>query len=283
LGEFTAAASVELTPKAVAGADDLAEALPAGTSVYVTALPAADLDELVPAARSLRAAGFEPVPHIPARLVAGEAALDRLLGRLTVEAGVVDVLVIGGSAKRQAGSYSSSIEILESGLLERHGILRAGVAGHPEGSPDVPPEALDAALAAKNAFADRSPVELRLVTQFALVAEPYVEWERRIRAQGNRLPVIAGIPGVTSPATLFKYGLACGIGPSLEILRKRGGGLIKLATTRMWEPDAVAGGIAAAVADDLECLIRGLHLFPFGGLRRSAAWLTARRAATTTA
>jgi methylenetetrahydrofolate reductase (NADPH) len=278
LRDFAAAASVEVTPKAAAELPELAGLLAPATNVYVTALPGADLDDLVAAARSVRGAGHEPVPHLPARAIAGPDALDRLLGALSAEAGVADVLVVGGSVKEQAGEYSSSIEILESGLLERHGIVRAGVAGHPEGTPDIPPEAVRASLAAKNAFAARSPIELRLVSQFALAAEPYVAWEREIRAAGNRLPVYAGIPGVTSPATLLKYGLACGIGPSLEILRKQTGGLLKLATTRLWRPDEVARGIAEAAAADPDSLIRGLHVFPFGGLRRSAEWLAEMRA-----
>ena len=275
---FAAAASIEVTPKAASELAELEGLLPPATNVYVTALPGADLDDLVAAARTVRAAGHEPVPHIPARAIAGRDVLDRLLGALAAEAGVVDVLVVGGSVKDQAGEYSSSIEILESGLLERHGIIRAGVAGHPEGTPDIPPDAVRASLAAKNAFAAGSPIDLRLVSQFALAAEPYVVWERAIRAEGNRLPVFAGIPGVTSPATLLKYGLACGIGPSLEILRKQTGGLLKLATTRHWRPDEVARGIAEAVAADPDSLIRGLHVFPFGGLRRSAEWLAEMRA-----
>ena len=278
LRDFAARASIEVTPKASAELAELAGLLAPATSVYVTALPGADLDDLVTAARRVRDAGHEPVPHIPARAIAGRDGLDRLLGALAAEAGVVDVLVVGGSAKEQAGEYSSSIEILESGLLERHGIVRAGVAGHPEGTPDIPPESVRASLAAKNAFAAQSPIELRLVSQFALAAEPYVAWERQIRAEGNRLPVFAGIPGVTSPATLLKYGLACGIGPSLEILRKQTGGLLKLATTRLWRPDEVARGIAEAAAADPQSLIRGLHVFPFGGLRRSAEWLAEMRA-----
>ena len=275
---FAAAASIEVTPKAASELTELDGLLPPATNVYVTALPGADLDDLVEAAGSVRAAGHEPVPHIPARAIAGREALDRLLGALSAEAGVVDVLVVGGSVKDQAGEYSSSIEILESGLLERHGIIRAAVAGHPEGTPDIPPDVVRASLAAKNAFAAGSPIELRLVSQFALAAEPYVVWERAIRAEGNRLPVFAGIPGVTSPATLLKYGLACGIGPSLEILRKQTGGLLKLATTRHWRPDEVARGIAEAAAADPDSLIRGLHVFPFGGLRRSAEWLAEMRA-----
>ena len=90
--------------------------------------------------------------------------------------------------------------------------------------------------------------------------------------------MFAGIPGVTSPATLLKYGLACGIGPSLEILRKQSGGLLKLATTRQLAARRGRRGIAEAAAADPDSLIRGLHVFPFGGLRRSAEWLAEMRA-----
>jgi len=133
---------------------------------------------------------------------------------------------------------------------------------------------------AKNAFADRSQLELRIVTQFALAAEPYVAYERQIRELGNRLPVMAGLPGVTSPATLIKYGLACGIGPSLEVLRKQSGGLLKLATTRLWKPDEIAETVAASTLADPESRIAGFHMFPFGGIERTAEWLAEQRADT---
>ena len=63
-----------------------------------------------------------------------------------------------------------------------------GVAGHPEGSPDIAPEAVVAAMREKNAFAERSPIELRIVTQFALAAEPYVAWERRCARPATGCP-----------------------------------------------------------------------------------------------
>jgi methylenetetrahydrofolate reductase (NADH) len=279
LRELASEASIEVTPK---HADKLAEldaVLPAGTRVYITALPGSDPGDLVRAASLARSAGHVPVPHIAARGLAGDGALDELLGGLAEHAAVDDVLVVAGGIKTPAGAYSGAMDVLRSGLLERHGIVRAGVAGHPEGSPDITPEAVREALAEKNAFAESSSIELRIVTQFALAAEPYLVWERRIREQGNRLPIVAGIPGVTSPPTLLKYALACGIGPSIEVLRKQSGGLLKLATTRLWKPDAVAEGIAAGVVADPDSLIRGLHLFPFGGLDRSAAWLAELRTA----
>jgi methylenetetrahydrofolate reductase (NADPH) len=88
---------------------------------------------------------------------------------------------------------------------------------------------------------------------------------------------VAGIPGVTSPPVLLKFALACGIGPSVEVLRKQSGGLLKLATTRLWRPDQLAEGIARSTIDDPGSLIQGLHLFPFGGVERSARWLAELR------
>ena len=277
LRELASEASIEVTPKHADKLGELGAVLPAGTRVYITALPGADPSDLVQAASLARSAGHVPVPHITARGLAGDGALDELLGRLVEQAAVDDVLVVAGGIKTPAGAYSSAMDVLRAGLLERHGIVRAGVAGHPEGSPDITPEAVHEALAEKNAFAESSSIELRIVTQFALAAAPYLEWERRVREQGNRLPIVAGIPGVTSPPTLLKYALACGIGPSIEVLRKQSGGLLKLATTRLWKPDAVAEGIAAGIAADPDSLICGLHLFPFGGLERSAAWLAELR------
>ena len=278
LRELADEASVEITPRHAGKLEELRGVLPSPTRVYITALPGADDADLVSAASQVRAAGHVPVPHIAARGLAGDGQLDALLGELAAGAAVDDVLVVAGGIATPAGSYRGSMDVLASGLLERHGITRAGVAGHPEGSPDIGADGLRAALAEKNAFAEGSSIELRIVTQFALAAAPYLEWERRIREQGNRLPIMAGIPGVTSPPTLLKYALACGIGPSIEVLRKQSGGLLKLATTRVWKPDAVAEGIAAGVAADPDCLIRGLHMFPFGGLERSAAWLADLRA-----
>ncbi|MGN6377438.1 MAG: methylenetetrahydrofolate reductase [Gaiellales bacterium] len=273
LREFASAASVEVTPRDAGRLPELAGLLPSGSTVYITALPSAGLTEMQDAAVEVRRAGHVPVPHIAVR---GLASLDELDGHLAVlasQAQVDDVLVIAGSVKSPKGGLTNTMQVLSSGLLERHGIRRVGVAGHPEGTPDISPEAVLAALAEKNEFARTARFEMRVVTQFALAPEPYVKWERDVRTAGNRLPVVAGLPGVTSPPRLLKYALACGIGPSVEVLRKQSGGLLRLATTRVWKPDAVVEGIVAAMVADPDSLFRGIHMFPFGGLRETAVWL----------
>src|SRR5262249_46749985 len=71
-------------------ADDvaaLADVAPAGTSVYVSAVPRRPVHEAIDAATRLRKAGFEPVPHLAVRGFATARELDDFLARLRGEAG----------------------------------------------------------------------------------------------------------------------------------------------------------------------------------------------------
>jgi methylenetetrahydrofolate reductase (NADH) len=281
LRSLAASASVEVTPRDAGRLPELAGLLPAGTSVYITSLPSSSLTDMERAAVEIRRAGHVPVPHLTVRGFSSLDELDSHLGRLASEAWVDDVLLVAGSVKTPRGGLTNTTQVLRSGVLERNGVRRVGVAGHPEGSPDIDPAAVRSALVDKNAFAQGSELELRVVTQFALAPDPYVRWEREARAAGNRLPVIAGLPGVTSPPRLLRFAMACGIGPSVEVLRKQSGGLLRLATSRVWKPDAVVGGIAAAMEADPDSLFRGMHMFPFGGLRETAVWLADMRAGET--
>ena len=72
LRSLAATASIEVTPRHVGAVAELDGVLPAGTSIYITALPGADPFDLVTAAETIRAAGHVPVPHITARAIAGD-------------------------------------------------------------------------------------------------------------------------------------------------------------------------------------------------------------------
>lgn len=263
--------SVEVTPREAAHLPPLGEVLAPGTAVYVTSLPRAPWADTVAVARRLTGAGMRPVPHLAARAVPDRAALRRMLAEVAA-VGVTDVLLVAGSVRTPAGEYTETAQVLDSGCLEEAGITRVGVAGHPEGSPDIPADRLAAALAAKNRIARVRGLDVRIVTQFCFAAEPIVAWERRIRAAGNTMPVHVGLAGLTSPARLLRFGLSCGVGPSLQVLRKHAGGVLKLATTPVHRPDDVVAGLAAAAAADPESLLRAVHFFPFGSLPATAAW-----------
>ena len=92
------------------------------------------------------------------------------------------------------GEFSNTMEVLDTGLFDKYGIGRIGIAGHPEGSPDIPDSQIREALAWKNAFAERTGASLYIVTQFCFEAVPVIAWDKRIQSEGNRLPVYIGIP-----------------------------------------------------------------------------------------
>ena len=263
--------SVEITPREAPSLPPLADVLAAGTAVYLTFLPHTPWAETVALARSVRDAGMRPVPHLAARAVPDGAALRRMLAELAA-VGVQDLLVLAGSLATPVGEFHETAQILDSGLLEEAGIARVGIVGHPEGHPDIDGDELFRALVAKCRIARERGLDLHLVTQFGFAPEPIVEWERGLRARGVDVPVHVGLPGLTSPARLLRFGLRCGVGASLKVLRQQAGGVLKLATTPVHHPDTTLVGIAAAVAGDPASLLRGIHFFPFGALAPTAAW-----------
>lgn len=270
--------TIEVTPKEIRKNPGLlADVLPRGTRVYTTFLPATPFSDTVAAAGALIGQGMRPVPHLAARSVADEDELDRMVGQLA-DIGVKELLVIGGSVSHPVGGVTESMQVLRSGVLARHGILRVGVAGHPEGNKDIGDRALADALAEKNAFAQATGTDVYLVTQFCFAAEPIIAWERRIREAGNRLPIHIGLPGLSSPMSLLKFGLACGVGPSLKVLRKQTGGVLKLATSAVYYPDQPLVGVARSIQADPGSLVRRVHFFPFGAVRPTADWVQKLRA-----
>ena len=270
---FKIAASIEATPRQVIDADALTGLFPLGTRVYLTDI-GGPFGEIGVAARRLAAAGYRPVPHFAARRIASRTELLARLEILTGESGVEEAMVVAGSPARPEGPYSSSIDLLRTGLFDAHKIRHIGVAGHPEGSPDIPPEAIAAAITEKNAIARDSDARFRIVTQFGFEAGRFIDWAEALARQGNALPIHVGVAGPAKITTLLKYAAICGVGASMDFLKKRASSLVALSTS--YSPEAVVGPIEAYVAEHPAAPIRQIHVFPFGGLRRSAEWLAER-------
>ena len=269
LSDFT----TETTPGAAAKIADYRAHLRPGATVFITFLPGSSFADTVAVAVRLRGEGFNPVPHFAARSVPSRTFLDESLARLTGEADVDQALLIGGAVSQPLGEFSNTMQLLETGLLDKYGIGRIGVAGHPEGSPDIPDAQIRAALAWKNAFAERTGASLYIVTQFCFEAAPVIAWDKRIQSEGNRLPVYIGIPGLASLKALIGHAKACGVGPSMRFLTRQARNVKKLLSVSA--PDRLVTALAAYRAADPNCGIRGVHVYPLGGLKRSARWTRA--------
>ena len=269
LSEFT----TETTPGAAGKIADYRAHLRPGATVSVTFLPGSDFADTVAVATRLRREGFNPVPHLAARSIPSRAFLEESLARLVGDAGVDQALLIGGGLDRPLGEFSDTMQLLDTGLFDKHGIARLGVAGHPEGSPDIADAQVRAALAWKNAFAERTGASLYVVTQFCFEAAPVIAWDKRIQAEGNRLPVHVGLPGLATLKTLIGHARACGVGPSMRYLTRQARNVAKLLTVSA--PDRLVTALATYRATDPGCGIRGVHLYPLGGLKKSARWAQA--------
>lgn len=271
LADLTRGFSVEVTPREAPKVPHFGAVLPAGTRIYITFLANTPFEETLSVAARAVAEGMRPVPHLAVRAIPDRAALSGMIAALA-DVGVTEILVIAGSVATPAGEYDETMQVLTSGVLAENGITRIGVAGHPEGAPDISPTELAAALAAKNALAVEQGLDMYVITQFCFAPEPIIAWEKETRVAGNQLPIVIGLPGLTSPAKLLKFGLSCGIGPSLKVLRKQSGGVLRLATSTVYHPDQTMLGLVRARVADPASLIQGVHFFPFGSLQRTVAW-----------
>jgi methylenetetrahydrofolate reductase (NADPH) len=246
------------------------EVVSLGTLIYIPHTPHTEFAEMIRLAVRLRREGMEPVPHIVARRMESLATVDGLLARLSGEAGVKQALVVAGDIEKPSGQLHSTLEILESGVLEKHGIRTIGVAGHPEGHRDVSDEVLHDALKRKNGYAAKTGAHLYIVTQFTFSADPVVAWESSHGSDIGALPVIVGLPGLATAKTLLKYAMECGIGASLQAFTKRYASMSKLLTVSA--PDETIVKLADYIERTPQTRISGLHFFTFGGFERTAEW-----------
>jgi methylenetetrahydrofolate reductase (NADPH) len=249
---------------------ELRDHFAAGTDVTITFLPGDNYRHNIDTAAALRRAGFNPVPHIAAREIASREALDDFLGRARGEAGVTRLLLIAGDVVAAKGPFKSSHDVAASGLIEAHGIASLSVAGHPEGHPYLSVAATFKALEAWRDWGRLTNIRIDIVTQFCFESAPILNWLGELEARGIGLPVIVGLAGPATVATLMKFALRCGIGNSMRSLRGQIGRYGRLLTDA--GPDDVMRGLQSA-PKAATAAIAGFHLFPFGGLRKAADFL----------
>ena len=265
--------SIEVTPAGATKIESFAGILEEGTTVNVTFLPGSDPLDTIATAKRLADDGMNAVPHIAARSLQNKEQLDDLLRRMTSEANVREVLVIGGGVDNPVGEFDCTMQILQTGLIQKYGITHIGVSGHPEGSPDISADQLAQAISQKNEFARKEGLSLYMETQFCFDPAAVLAWEKTIRQAGNQLPIRIGIPGPATIKTLFRFAQISGIGPSMRFIAKQARNVAKLMTVQ--SPHELLAGLAEGMAADNKCLLQHFHYYPFGGFAKTAAYAKA--------
>ena len=221
--------------------------LPKVKDVYITMLPGNDFKDVANKAKELVQNGFNPVPHFPARSIKNLNELKDYVS-MCKDFGVKQALVIGGSTE-PTGDYHCSLQILESGLFEG---WKIGIAGHPDGSPDISDSDLEKAMKDKMPFADY------IVTQWLLDSQSIAKFISK-----QTLPVHVGITGPLKISSLLKFASIVGAKNSLNFLKSNATKAVDLLKPK--DPNDLI--------ENLKKLTENFHIYTFGGLKETNKWL----------
>ncbi|MEL7216384.1 MAG: methylenetetrahydrofolate reductase, partial [Pseudomonadota bacterium] len=103
---------------------------------------------------------------------------------------------------------------------------------------------------------------------FCFEAEPVIAWADRLKAAGIDLPIHIGVAGPAKLQTLIKFAMACGVGPSIRVLKRRAADLTKLMLP--FTPDDILRDLATHKAAHPDFAIEAVHFFPLGGIGKTA-------------
>lgn len=270
--------SIETTVRTPHAAAECAHWLTPGTRVYISMLPGQTYQQSSLLAAELARAGLTPVPHVTARGLVNARTLEDFIARVRGEAGVDQVLLLGGDRALAAGPFTCAADLLATGLLARHGMRGIEVAGYPEGHPAIDAAALAAALERKAVLARDQGLALGVMTQFCFHPERVAAWTSQAQAAHPDLPVAVGLAGPANVTTLLKYAVRCGVAASVGMLGKQSGSVLRLLSEAGPEPMVQAlamQALAARAAGIAPARYARCHLFSFGGIERTARWARA--------
>jgi methylenetetrahydrofolate reductase (NADPH) len=266
--KFVRRASTEITPSDEKRLAELAVVLPAATTVYVAHPPNATLNAVIKTALAVQRAGFIATPHIVARRISYPHVLRTALIELRA-GGVERILLIAGDAQHTAGEFSSTLDILDSGILEQVGVKFIGVAGHPEGRKAVGAMLLWQALKDKQAYAARTGAKVHIVTQFGFNPNAAADWDRELLRNDIRLPVHVGIAGPTPLPKLIHFAMLCGVGASMRTLLRNLSALSRVSELAISPDQHVMRLMQLPVTTQ----VVAPHFFAFGGALETARWI----------
>jgi methylenetetrahydrofolate reductase (NADPH) len=241
-----------------------AAALPAGSTVSITASPAKGIMATVELTIELESAGLHAIPHLSARMVRDRGQLREILDRLR-SAGIDRAFVVGGDAK-EPGEFLDGLSLLRA--MAELDLLPAdvGVPCYPQGHPDIPEDALLQALAEKAPFASY------MTTQLCFDPRAIQRFLGARRAAGIELPVKIGVPGVAEIPKLLSISARIGVRDASRFVTKNFrfvGALMR--SGGVYRPSGLLDDLAPLIADPPSRVL-GLHVYTFNNVTSTVAW-----------
>jgi methylenetetrahydrofolate reductase (NADPH) len=219
----------------------VAEWLPPGTTVTVTASPAKGLDATLDLTELLAGRGYHVVPHVSARLVADDAHLADIVARLTA-CGVDDVFVPAGDADPPAGRFDSALSLLERLAEMGNPFARIGITGYPETHPRIDDDITVQAMWDKRRHA------AYIVSNLCFDPATMRRWISRVRARGVTLPLYVGLAGPVERARLLRMAAKAGAAESARFLAGHTEWFLRLGTPGGYSPERLLSRLAPTLS-----------------------------------
>ena len=264
-------ASIEVLPAQIIQAPSLTKLFAEGTEIYLPLLHGDDLNLSATAAKKIQDEGMVATPHLAARSVPSAGQLDEWLHELS-ETGCHRLMLIAGDPLAHRGPYRDTLDVLSSGLLEQHGFIHLVVAAHPDGHRHASESDVRSALEIKKAYARDKGVHIWLVTQFVFDMMNFANWLDDWEEAFDFLPIHVGLAGPSSLTSLMRYAARCGVATSVKMMLTNRNSRRLMSS---WNPDDQLKELYEVCRDRVSRRLKGLHLFPFGGVERAARWLDA--------
>ena len=266
--------SIEVMPRTASKIENFKELLPQDTRVYVAHIEGTPINEMIETAKRLTDEGYNVMPHFPARIIESKKVLVNWINRYKNEAGVKDALLLAGGVNQPYGEFHSSMDLLDTGEFDKAGFKNLHVAGHPEGNMDIDTDGktknVDSAISWKQEFSQKTDANMAITTQFCFESGPVIEWADRMASMGIDIPIHIGVAGPAKLQTMIKFSMACGVGASLRVLKRRAKDVTKLLLP--FKPDQFLTELAEYKALNPNFLITNVHFFPLGGIKTNANW-----------
>ncbi len=245
----------------------VADWVPPGMTVTVTASPARGLDPTLDLTERLTARGYRVVPHLSARLVADDAHLDRIVARL-LACGVDDVFVPAGDADPPAGQFDSALSLLTRLTEMGRPFARVGITGYPESHPHIDDDIT------VQAMWDKRHHSSYIVSNLCFDPAVLRNWVTRIRARGVTLPLYVGLAGPVERARLLRMAARAGVAESTRFLTGHADWFLRLGLPGGYSPERLLDRTGAALTAP-GAAVAGLHLFTFNQVRQTEEWRAA--------
>lgn len=244
-------------------AEAIAEHIPVGRLLTVTASPSRGLDATLDLAVELAGHGYEAVPHLAARMVSDGAHLAEIVDRLT-SVGIHRVFVPSGDAT-EPGEYGDAFALLEALAAMGSPFGSVGVTAYPESHPLISDDQTVQAMWDKRRFATE------MVSNMTFDPQVVETWLNRVRARGVTLPLWLGVPGQVDTAKLLAIAGRIGVRDSTRFLLKQRRAITRLARPGGFDSERFLRRLAPTLASQ-ESLVAGLHVFTFNQFAATEAW-----------